>query len=118
MFLYSLLILPEALTEERREELMQANEELQDYSSPSGGATPDGASADSAEEPHASRLAFLKRLNFTKKLSIFLPKMDENVQRRDYRLFLLAISFTIYRIGSMYMNDVSVDEGSGRRSLC
>ncbi|KAK9900297.1 MFS general substrate transporter [Cystobasidium minutum MCA 4210] len=109
MFLYSLLILPEALTEKRREELMQANEQLQDYSSPSGVATPEDPETSRSSSPAVSDapwVTFLKRLNFTKKLSIFLPRMDEQVHRRDYRLFLLAVSFTIYRIGSMYLNDL------------
>lgn len=107
MFLYSVFILPEALTSERREELMQANTDLQDYgSSSSSDSTP---ASDRSGTPVASEsgwLAFFKRINFLKKLSIFLPQRDQETNRRDYRLFLLAIAFTIYRIGSMYMNDL------------
>lgn len=109
MFLYAIFILPEALTSERREELMQANTETQAYGPTSSGETTPGGGyrpASPATED-AGWLVFLKRLNFFKKLAIFLPRRNEETGRRDYRLFLLAISFTIYRIGSMYMNDVS-----------
>lgn len=109
MFLYAVFILPEALTSERREELMQANTDLQDYGdSSSGVSSPSGNRPGSPIEPQSRLLLFLKRINFLKKLSIFLPRRDEETNRRDYRLLLLAIAFTIYRIGSMYMNDVSM----------
>lgn len=114
MFLYALLILPEALTEERREELMQANDDLQDYGSSSQASSSIDSRAESPAVPDAPWKTFIKRFNFAKKLSIFLPRMDANVNRRDYRLFLLAVSFTIYRIGSMYMNDVSMLLGINR----
>lgn len=88
---------------------MQANTDLQDYGhSSSDESTPAGERAQTPISEEAGWLVFFKRINFFKKLSIFLPRRDHEAKHRDYRLFLLAIAFTIYRIGSMYMNDVSV----------
>jgi hypothetical protein len=113
MCLYCLFILPEALTAERQEELVNANEELHNYGPPSGRASPQGDASESSNQSEAKWLAFLKHLNFLKKLGIFLPTYDEEKKRRDCRLFFLAIAFTIYRIGSMYMNDVGPDTIAG-----
>lgn len=109
MFLYAICILPEALTEKRREELMQANGDLHNYASPSGAASPTADCPTSSDD--TSYVAFFKRINFVKKLAIFLPTVQEGSNRRDYRLFLLAVAFTIYRIGSMYLNDVRIWRG-------
>ena len=117
MFLYSVFILPEALTPERREELMAANEATQEGNN--GGAKAseqrngqaDGYGSDeddtSDEEDDSKLDVFSRRFNFFRKLAILLPARDANTGKRDYRLFVLAIAFTIYRIAGLYTNDVS-----------
>lgn len=83
---------------------MQANDQL--YSRP---ASPDTAGENDSSKPVSSKWTWLsQKVNFVKKLGIFLPRRNEDTGRKDYRLFFLAIAFTIYRIGSMYMNDVSI----------
>lgn len=116
MFLYSVFILPEALTPERREELMAANEATQEGNN--GGAKAseqrngpaDGYGSDedgSSDEEDDSKLdVFSRRFNFFRKLAILLPARDANTGKRDYRLFVLAIAFTIYRIAGLYTNDL------------
>ena len=117
MFLYSVFVLPEALTPERREELMAANEATQEGNN--GGAKAseqrngqaDGYGSDeddeSDEEDDSKLDVFSRRFNFFRKLAILLPARDANSGKRDYRLFVLAIAFTIYRIAGLYTNDVS-----------
>lgn len=105
MFLYSAFVLPEALTPERQKELMQANEATQEShrNSRSGGADDD---SDDSEDGALETVQ--KRMNFTRKLQILLPKRDESTGKKDYRLLVLSIAFTIYRIGGLYTNDVSI----------
>lgn len=116
MFCYSAFVLPEALTPRRRRELMAANEATQDYHS--GNNTPthddsdeDGEDEDGDEEDQEDSWwqKFLKRLNFFKKLAILMPHRNEGSKGYDYRLFVLSIAFTLYRIGGLYTNDVSRD---------
>lgn len=103
MLLYAIFVLPEALTAKRRQELMDANEATQNYHS--GNHTDDHE-----DEPDGRVSLFLKRINFFKKLAILLPRKDDGGKGYDYRLFILAIAFLIYRIGGLYTNDVSTDQ--------
>ena len=106
MFLYSAFVLPEALTPERQKELMQANEATQEShrNSRSGGDNDD----DSDHSEDGALETVQKRMNFLRKLQILLPKRDEATGKKDYRLLVLSIAFTIYRIGGLYTNDVSI----------
>lgn len=114
MFLYAALILPEALTPERRKELMEANEATQEshhtphnHSGDQSGNNAEGGEDSNEEEEEDSRYdTFMKRMNFFKKLAILLPSRDSETGKRDYRLLVLAVAFTIYRIAGLYTNDV------------
>lgn len=105
MFLYSVFILPEALTPERQKELMQANEATQE--SNRRHREHDSEDEDSEDSEDGALETMQKRMNFMRKLQILAPKRDERTGKRDYRLFVLAIAFTIYRIAGLYTNDVS-----------
>merc|ERR1711939_493014 len=121
MLMYSLFVLPEALTAERRKVLMYANEATQATSS--GHAQGNGhsqhhhegddsddedGSDDDDDDEHADNVLvhFFKRINFLKKLAILVPRKKEGEKGRDYRLLILAIAFAIYRIGGLYTNDL------------
>lgn len=122
MLMYSLFVLPEALTPERRKVLMEANEATQETSSPGdhehgqgeedhededGSEEDDGGSDDEYHFGDSALGRFFKRINFLKKLAILLPRKKEGEEGRDYRLLILAIAFAVYRIGGLYTNDVS-----------
>lgn len=98
MFLYSVFILPEALTPERKAELMDANEATQESEAHNNNDDEDH------EQGHMD--AINKRFNFFKKLAILAPYRDAETGKRDYRLTILATAFTIYRIAGLYTNDV------------
>jgi len=103
MFLYSAFVLPEALTPERQKELMQANEATQESHRHHN---PSGEDSDSEDSEDGALETIQKRMNFVRKLQILLPKRDEATGKKDYRLLVLAIAFTIYRIGGLYTNDL------------
>jgi hypothetical protein len=103
MFLYSAFVLPEALTPERQKELMQANEATQESHRHHN---PSGEDSDSEDSEDGALETIQKRMNFVRKLQILLPKRDETTGKKDYRLLVLAIAFTIYRVGGLYTNDV------------
>jgi hypothetical protein len=108
MLLYAIFILPEALTAKRRKDLMEANEATQNYHS---GHPHDDEDDEAAFQETEGRVSiFFKRINFFKKLAILLPRKDDNGKGYDYRLFVLAIAFLIYRIGGLYTNDVSLTD--------
>ena len=108
MFLYTVLVLPEALTPERKEMLMDANEATQESDSAeiSGNEVSEEAEQSEGNQGTARWATIMRRINFFKKLAILLPKVNESGKGRDYRLFILAIAFSIYRIGGLYTNDV------------
>lgn len=111
MFLYSLLVLPEAMTPARKEELMEANEAtLENFSRHSHENENEGGTSGEDNEDSEQALTrwhkLLNRINFLKKLAILLPQRSNDGNGRDYRLFVLAIAFCIYRIGGLYTNDV------------
>lgn len=105
MFLYCVIVLPEAMTAERQEELRDANAAATEGQNNSNG---DGDADDSEDEHETGLQKFLHRINFLKRLYILLPHKSEDPKKgRDYRLFVLSIAFVLYRVGGLSSSDVS-----------
>ena len=77
-----------------------------DFELDDGLVAPSGEDSDSEDSEDGALETIQKRMNFVRKLQILLPKRDETTGKKDYRLLVLAIAFTIYRVGGLYTNDV------------